>query len=303
MKDLIKILILFLIFLLVFRYQENITSFIIDNYIHKKEPQELIINEYSLDYEFKYIKKSNDFIVSNKQQLLNVFYTYLNSGIEEFYFYCDYEECEKDVNILTKNDIISNLNNFVHPYNTYNRIYITMSSWNKVTIKIDKSYNQTEINTINNELDKIMNKIIEDDMNDKEKIKAFHDYIINNTSYDTNYTINNIDDITHFSHRAIGPLIYSKSLCGGYSHVMSVFLNKLKIPNYRISSDTHIWNLVYIDNNWYHLDLTWDDPVTSDKSNVLLHKYFLIDTTTLENYNTGKHEFDKTIYLETNPVY
>ena len=303
MKNLIKILMLLLVFLLVYKYKNNITDFIIDNYINKKESQEVINNEYSLEYNFKYVKKTNDFSVKNKQQLLDVFYTYLDSGVEEFYFYCDYEACENDVNELTKIDIYSNINNFVHPYNTYNKLYITMNSWDKVTFKIIKSYNETEINRINAKLDDIISKIINDNMDTKQKIKEFHNYIINNTSYDTNYTNNKLDDITHYSHRATGPLFYSKALCGGYSHIMSIFLNKLKIPNYRISSDTHIWNLVYIDNNWYHLDLTWDDPVTSDNSNILLHKFFLIDTNTLNEYNTGKHTFDKNVYIETNQVY
>jgi len=302
MKDLLKILVLLLFFLLVYTYRNSITLFIVDNYINKKEPLELINNEYSLNYKFNYVKKTDEFIIKDKKQLLNVFYSYLDSGINEFYFYCDYENCENDVNSLNVEDLYSDINNFVHPYNTYNKLIITMNSWGKITIKIIKSYNIIEINSINKEINNIINKIITDNMSDRKKIEVFHDYIINSTSYDTNYTDNNINDITHFSHRATGPLLYSKALCGGYAHVMSIFLNKLKIPNYRISSDTHIWNLVYIDNNWYHLDLTWDDPVTSDKSNVLLHKFFLIDTNTLNSYNTGKHNFNKNIYLEANQV-
>ena len=64
-------------------------------------------------------------------------------------------------------------------------------------------------------------------------------------------------------------------------------------------SDTHVWNIVYINNKWLHLDLTWDDPV-SLFSNVdnLIHKFYLIDTETLENYNIEDHNFDKYVYQE-----
>ena len=50
---------------------------------------------------------------------------------------------------------------------------------------------------------------------------------------------------------------------------------------------------------WLHLDLTWDDPV-SLFSNVdnLIHKFYLIDTETLENYNIEDHNFDKYVYQE-----
>lgn len=303
MKDVFKIVLLALFFLLVYRYKENITEYIVDNFISDKFKQVVINNEYSLDYDFRYIEKTDDYMVKNKQQLLNVFYTYLDSGADEFYFYCDYDECTKDFNEMNEKNIFSNINNYVHPYNTYNNLYITINSWDKISIIIDKSYSSQEIKTINTKINEITDKIITDNMSNKEKIKVFHDYIINNTIYDIEYLNDNINDLSNPSHRASGPLLYKKALCGGYSHVMAIFLNKLKIPNYRISSDTHIWNFVYINNNWYHLDLTWDDPITTDKSNVLLHNFFMIDSERLEQLNTGKHTFDKNVFIETNLEY
>lgn len=80
---------------------------------------------------------------------------------------------------------------------------------------------------------------------------------------------------------------------------MAIFLNRWNVPNFKVASNTHIWNAVYINNKWLHLDLTWDDPVSinSDKNN-LIHKFYLIDTETLESYNIDDHEFDKIIYQE-----
>lgn len=79
---------------------------------------------------------------------------------------------------------------------------------------------------------------------------------------------------------------------------MQLFLEKLGVKNYRISSSTHEWNLVYVEGNWLHLDLTWDDPIMSDGSNALYHDYFLIDTQNLLSKNDGEHDFDSNIYLE-----
>ena len=60
---------------------------------------------------------------------------------------------------------------------------------------------------------------------------------------------------------------------------MAIFLNSLGVKNYKIATENHIWNAVYIDNNWYHLDLTWDDPVTKDSAvDTLSHKFFMINT-------------------------
>ena len=81
---------------------------------------------------------------------------------------------------------------------------------------------------------------------------------------------------------------------------MSIFLYEMNIESIKIASENHIWNLVKLDNSWYHLDLTWDDPVTSNKSNVLEHKFFLIDSKQLAKFATGQHVFDLTIYKEFN---
>ena len=79
---------------------------------------------------------------------------------------------------------------------------------------------------------------------------------------------------------------------------MAIFLNKIGIPNYKISGEDHVWNLVYLDGKWLHLDLTWDDPVTSNGENILLDKFFLITTDELKALNTGYHDFNEEYFVE-----
>lgn len=299
MKKLFELLFLLFIFVLVVTYRNEIHAFIMDNVVYRKEPFETQPNNYTLNYENNYVSQTNNFVAQSQQDVLNIFYTYLNNGEDHFYFFCDYDNCIKDINTFTHENMFVNINNFVHPFNTYNRLYISSTSWGKVQVSVDKTYSIDEITQVNNKIHNIIDEIIADDMTDKEKIKTFHDYIINHTKYDIEYINSGITDLNNPSHKAVGILNYSKALCGGYSHTMSVFLNILKIPNYRISSDTHIWNLVYLDNNWYHLDLTWDDPVVKDGSDILIDKYFLISSDKLSELNTGVHEYNKEIYKET----
>ena len=75
---------------------------------------------------------------------------------------------------------------------------------------------------------------------------------------------------------------------------MAIFLKKYNIPNFKVVSENHIWNAVYLDEQWYHLDLTWDDPISD--INVSRDTYFLIDTKTLEKINDGTHFSNKRIY-------
>ncbi len=279
-------------------YQKDISNFLVEKIVYSKKIYLEKPSNYTLDYEFMYAKKTDDFIANDKQELINILYTFLNNGSTNFYFYCDYNECANDVSILTNANELVNINNYIHPYNNYRKVFVTYNSFNKVEINVEKSYNDNVIVSIDKKIDEIMNEILTDEMSNKEKIIAIHNYIVETTDYDTEYLEANLHDIDNPSHKAIGPLYYHKALCGGYTDAMSLFLNKLKIPNYRISSENHIWNYVYVDNNWYHLDLTWDDTVTDNGSKLVLDNFLLITTEQLEQFHTGYHTYDKSIYIE-----
>lgn len=298
MKGWLVIIPLLIMLFLTFIYKNEIATFLVQKIVYSKEIYLEEPNEYALNYHFEYTQTTNDFIANDKQELINILYTFLNNGEDYFYFYCDYSECINDVNILTDENKLANLNNYVHPYNNYRQAVVTSNTFNKIEVTIEKSYSDDVIKATDKKVDEIIKDILNDNMTDKEKIIAIHNYIIETTTYDTEYLDANLEDIDNPSHKAIGPLYYHKALCGGYTDTMALFLNKLKIPNYRISSESHIWNYVYLDNNWYHVDLTWDDPITDDGSNLVLDNFLLITTEKLESYHTGYHNYDKSIYIE-----
>ena len=82
----------------------------------------------------------------------------------------------------------------------------------------------------------------------------------------------------------------------GYSDAMAFFLDKLGIENIKITNDEHVWNAVRINNTWYHIDLTWDDPIYKNGGNLTIHDYFMISTKELKDKNDGSHDFDEKIY-------
>ena len=144
---------------------------------------------------------------------------------------------------------------------------------------------------------KFIKENINDNLSINDKIKLFHDYIINNTKFDTAIENSN-DRLNSTSYTAYGLLINHLAICGGYTDTMSIYLDKLNIPNYRISTEEHVWNLVNINNNWLNLDVTWDDPVTSDNSDVLIYDYYLISTDELFKKDSKQHNFNQNIYKE-----
>jgi len=79
---------------------------------------------------------------------------------------------------------------------------------------------------------------------------------------------------------------------------MGIFLEKLQIPNIKVANNNHVWNLVYLNNDWYHLDLTWDDPVLDNGKQILQHRFFLIDYNEMIKQDIEEHNFSNIIYPE-----
>lgn len=302
MKKLIAYLIMLVIIILTFIYREEITNYVTNNIIKQEKQEELKYNDYAKKQDYKYVSIVNDLKIKSKDEIKNIFYTVLDSGIDSYSIYCDsdYKNCTKDVEEFFNNkDNLSEINNFVHPYNSFKNIKISVTNYGKITLNITHVYNKDEISVVNDQIDTFIKDNINDSMNNEEKIKAFHDYIVNNTKFDTEIE-NSSDRLNSTSYTAYGLLINHKAICGGYTDTMAIYLDKINIPNLRISTNEHVWNLVYLNDKWLNLDVTWDDPVTSNGTDMLMYDYYLIDTNTLLSKDTTQHNFNKEIYLEAN---
>lgn len=254
-------------------------------------------NDYFINQEFKYLKNYTD-DPRNKTELLNYIYYVINSGSEYADGEChpEYKSCLDDLNVIANDEnTLSILNNFVHPYNSFKTISFTYNEYGRFSMIVEHIYTKEDIATINYVVEDIVKNEIQETMNTDDKIKVIHDYIINNTKYDSLKTTN-INDTTYKSNTAYGVFVQNFGICSGYSDAMAILLNRLEIPNYKISNDNHIWNLIYINGVWTHLDATWDDPVS--KYNENRDTYFLIDYEELTKLGDSTHSFNKNIYLE-----
>lgn len=255
-------------------------------------------NSYFIEDTFAYVDNYEQAEVHSKEEIIDAIYYLINSGVTYSKRYCakDYTTCYQDMEAISGDaNLLSILNNYVHPYNSFDSIIFNFDE-SVIEIEIQHTYSVEEIEAINAVVDRVIQEQIQNNMTTKDKIKSIHDYIINHTEYDTLKT-ENIKDTTYQSNTAYGVLIEGYGICSGYSDAMKLFLDKLNIVNYKISNDQHIWNLVSLDDGWYHLDLTWDDPI-SDK-NITRDNYFLIDDKTLKLLADDVHYFDSTIFSET----
>lgn len=276
----------------------NKIEYVYRKYIQKDIRQTLTDNAYRKNENYEYLKINNDTKIKNIEDAKNAIYTFLDAGWQEYTVKCDpdYLNCTNDIKAMVENNTyLTDLSNFIHPFNTFERINTTFTSTGKITLKKSNRYKDEQITKINEKINEIYEKYYDPNKNVKENIKIFHDYIINNTKYDTK-NVTGISDIN--SSTAYGVLFEGVGICSGYTDTMQLFLEKLKVKNYRISSSTHVWNLAFVEGKWLHLDLTWDDPISTNNIETLSHNYFLIDANQLKNLNDKEHTFNDQIYIE-----
>lgn len=104
-----------------------------------------------------------------------------------------------------------------------------------------------------------------------------HDWIINNVYYDGNYEFYGADMIL----RGYG-------VCDGYSKAFYMLCQAAGIPVGRVSGGNHAWNVLKLNNQWYYVDPTWDDPGTTPPavSGYEHHDYFCINEEILKMDHT-----------------
>ncbi len=130
---------------------------------------------------------------------------------------------------------------------------------------LDEAQRAEQFTELNKKADEIVS-LIPENATDYEKIKFIAQYLADNVVY----TPNEVDyDIITESSNAYGALINNYAICGGYANAFQILAEKAGVVSIVIRGqiysayEAHIWNMVYVDNNWYHIDATWiDNPYT-----------------------------------------
>lgn len=98
-----------------------------------------------------------------------------------------------------------------------------------------------------------------------QKALFLHDYLATHAQYDTTYT----------GYDAYTILVKGTGVCEAYTRAYQLLLNRVGIASGIVRSQNldHVWNLVRIAGSWYHIDVTWDDPL-QDRIGQVSHKHF-----------------------------
>lgn len=110
---------------------------------------------------------------------------------------------------------------------------------------------------------------------DLEKVRKVHDYMCQKITYD--YGGANVKDVSRFiaAHNIIGVFAHQKAQCEGIAKAAKVLLNAVDVRCIVLFGEAadetgkmtdHAWNIVNIDGNPCHLDITFDIGVGSADS-------------------------------------
>ena len=279
---------------------DEVTTFI-NKIVRKYSKNTVIVPEESYNhrvYLYKTVSETDTFEPHNIDEIKKIYYTVLNNGWNTFTFYCpyEYESCVDDVKMVansTNDSYISLINNYVSPLNSYKRYNTMIVDDNKVVLTIERLYTDDEIKRINEYLDNYFkSNSFNTTKATKKDIEKIHDYLLNKITYDVNYE--KTDEITE-SNKATGALFNGVALCSGYSDAFGLFLDRINVPNFKINSEEHEWTMVYYNNEWSHIDLTWDDDEVFKNNN---RNFFMINTSDLLSKDKEEHNFDDNTYLE-----
>ena len=177
---------------------------------------------------------------------------------------------------------------------TYN-VYI--NSGDEANYLTEEFNSKEEVDQAIAQIEQVKNQILQNKTgNTYEDIKMVHDYLVDTISYDSSLSKQNIYNV-------YGALVNRECVCEGYARAFKYLLNELGIPcvlvigtatNSQGETENHAWNYVQLQENWYAVDSTWDDPViigggtATDDSK---YKYFLVGEEVINQDHSPSGQF------------
>lgn len=146
--------------------------------------------------------------------------------------------------------------------------YITVNS-NNVTLAFKRNhaedgygFTKTDIENNKEDFDDAVQRIIERTekaSSDFEKEVIIHDLLCKTAQYDSEFDWDDANTV----YSAYGALVNGRAVCEGYARAFKLLCQYAGIECILVTGESkgvgHMWNMVKLEGNWYHVDVTWDD--------------------------------------------
>ncbi len=159
--------------------------------------------------------------------------------------------------------------------------------------KADKEYRNDKAKEVGEKIEQIKAEIIKAGMSDEEKVRAIHDYIISHYEYAVNGDVNDYAQTQVLFDQG-------KGQCQAYSELFVALCLLSGVEAKIVSGESsfgfgekgHAWCQVKLGHLWYHIDVTWDDPIP-DVAEMVRYDYYLKGDPTVARTHQWSELFEK----------
>ncbi|PGV60351.1 S-layer protein [Bacillus cereus] len=164
------------------------------------------------------------------------------------------------------------------------------------TLKITYRESKEQMNYVKTQAKSVITSIVKAGMDEHEKVKAIHDYVVKHVSYDTSFQ----------AYTAYEALANRSAVCQGYALLTYQLLKEAGVEGHIVTGtgngQPHAWNLVKIEGKWYHLDTTFDDPIPDVEGRVTYSYYNLSDEQIAKDHQWDRNQFAKATTIYNNEL-
>ena len=251
---LLRVVFIVIVCLAVNNFSGIIDSFKWKNLIKEDQPSQVQIENFEAITKEKCFYYYDNLPDSDKDDYVSLYYGFMDYD-DSIYI----GKTESDIENLMVAVLYDNPDIFWVDYN-----YEFTSNETATMIAPEYRFTAEESQKMQSEIDEIIGEVISQVSkynSDYEKELYIHDYVIDKTEYD-------ISTLGDMGNTVYNTLIVGKAICEGYAKTMQILLDEAGIDNYLVTGEAendkgeleqHMWNIVTIGEENYHLDATWDD--------------------------------------------
>ncbi len=231
-----------------------------------------------------YFSKLND---KDRQTYKKIYY-----GIEKFEKRISLDTTAENLHkiynmVINDNPKLFYINPFKYSYYKY--------STNKIEVEPIYLYNMEKVEDIRLKINSVLKSFKENIKKIESKLEReryIHKILMSNINYKYGYDESDIE-----CHTIVGSFVHKQAVCDGISRAFKYLCDIAKINSTVVVGNSwneyeekqpHAWNIVKINGNWYHIDVTWDLNL-SQRFKYVRYDYFnLTEEETLRDHRDFK---------------
>lgn len=171
---------------------------------------------------------------------------------------------------------------------------------NVMNLRTDTRCNISDVPEMYRALEANVNEIVnltnQNCNSDYDKALFVHDLLVMNCEYDEEtylkYSLD-INDSSDMAYSSYGCIVNRKAVCDGYARAYMLIMRRLGIEcGYvhgtavnSLVTGPHAWNYIKLDDQYYMVDVTWDDPIGGDNTKIR-RDYFCLSYKEMEKDHT-----------------